>query len=99
MGALFRPQEYGLPDTVTTWRRILGMKSTVTVYPFFIHCFFMSLFASIIGPLVVSLLPDSKERSRSRILETLFLGMVASWTGLTASSSWQHSSTSTSTAS
>jgi len=48
--ALFRPQEYGLPDTVTTWRRILGMKSTVTVYPFFIHCFFMSLFASIIGP-------------------------------------------------
>jgi len=48
--ALFRPQEYGLPDTVTTWRRILGMKQTVTFYPFFIHCFFMSLFASIIGP-------------------------------------------------
>ena len=48
--ALFRPQEYGLPDTVTSWRRILGMKETVTFYPFFIHCFFMSLFASIIGP-------------------------------------------------
>ena len=25
------------------------MKQTVTFYPFFIHCFFMSLFASIIG--------------------------------------------------
>lgn len=26
------------------------MKETVTVYPFFIHCFFMSIFASVIGP-------------------------------------------------
>ena len=26
------------------------MKETVTFYPFFVHCFFMSLFASIIGP-------------------------------------------------
>ena len=26
------------------------MKETVTFYPFFIHCFCMSLFASIIGP-------------------------------------------------
>merc|ERR1712106_316069 len=48
--ALFRPQEYALPQTMTTWRRILSMKETVTFYPFFIHCFFMSLFASIIGP-------------------------------------------------
>ena len=48
--AVFRPQEYSLPQTVTTWRRILHMKETVTFYPFFIHCFFMSLFASIIGP-------------------------------------------------
>jgi len=48
--ALFRPQEYALPQTLTTWRRILNMKETVTFYPFFIHCFFMSLFASIIGP-------------------------------------------------
>ena len=48
--ALFRPQEYSLPQTVTTWRRLLHMKETVTFYPFFIHCFFMSLFASIIGP-------------------------------------------------
>ena len=48
--AVFRPQEYSLPQTVTTWRRILGMKETLTFYPFFIHCFFMSLFASIIGP-------------------------------------------------
>ena len=48
--AVFRPQEYSLPQTVTTWRRILNMKETVTFYPFFIHCFFMSVFASIIGP-------------------------------------------------
>ena len=48
--AVFRPQEYNLPQTVTTWRRILNMKQTITFYPFFIHCFFMSLFASIIGP-------------------------------------------------
>ena len=48
--ALFRAQEYPLPQTVATWRRILGMKETFTFYPFFIHCFFMSLFASIIGP-------------------------------------------------
>jgi len=48
--ALFRPQEYNLPQTVGTWRRILGLKETVTVYPFFLHAFFMSLFASIIGP-------------------------------------------------
>ncbi len=26
------------------------MKETVTVYPFFIHAFFLSLFASVIGP-------------------------------------------------
>ena len=43
-------QEYSLPQTMTTWRRLLHMKETVTFYPFFIHCFFMSLFASIIGP-------------------------------------------------
>jgi len=47
---LFRPQEYSLPQTVATWRRILGIKETLTVYPFFLHAFFMSLFASIIGP-------------------------------------------------
>jgi len=48
--ALFRPQEYQLTQTLTTWRRILGMKETLTVYPFMIHALFMSLFASIIGP-------------------------------------------------
>merc|ERR1712083_584515 len=47
---LFRQQEYALPQTMATWRRILNMKETVTVYPFFVHTFFMSLFASIIGP-------------------------------------------------
>lgn len=48
--ALFRPQEYTLPQTVATWRRIIGLKETLTTYPFFLHAFFMSLFASIIGP-------------------------------------------------
>jgi phosphatidate cytidylyltransferase len=48
--ALFRTQEYGLPQTLTTWRRILHMKETVTLYPFLLHALFMSLFASIIGP-------------------------------------------------
>jgi phosphatidate cytidylyltransferase len=48
--ALFRPQEYTLTQTMTTWRRLLGMKETVTIYPFFLHCLLMSLFASIIGP-------------------------------------------------
>ena len=46
----FLPQEYPLPETIATFRRILGMKQTITVYPFFIHAFFMSIFASVIGP-------------------------------------------------
>ena len=28
----------------------LGMKPTMTIYPFFIHAIFMSIFASVIGP-------------------------------------------------
>jgi len=48
--ALFRQQEYTLPQTLATWRRLLDMKETVTFYPFFVHTFFLSLFASIIGP-------------------------------------------------
>merc|ERR1719392_164705 len=48
--AVFRPQEYSLPQTITTWRRLLHMKETVTIYPFFIHAIFMSIFASVIGP-------------------------------------------------
>jgi len=47
---LFRPAEYTLPQTLTTWRRVLHLKETVTLYPFLLHAFFMSLFASIIGP-------------------------------------------------
>ena len=37
-------------QTLATWRRLLDMKETVTFYPFFVHTFFLSLFASIIGP-------------------------------------------------
>ena len=29
--ALFRPQEYVLPQTLTTWRRVLGMKVSTVV--------------------------------------------------------------------
>ena len=37
-------------QTLATWRRLLQMKETVTFFPFFVHTFFLSLFASIIGP-------------------------------------------------
>ena len=37
-------------QTLATWRRLFDMKETVTFYPFFLHTFFLSLFASIIGP-------------------------------------------------
>ena len=74
----FLPQEYALPQTLTTFRTMvkmiafaqtctfsdlkiltradfifltqLGMKTTMTIYPFFIHAIFMSIFASVIGP-------------------------------------------------
>merc|ERR1719223_1587286 len=46
----FLPQEFELPQTLATFRRVLKMKETVTLYPFLLHAFFMSLFASIIGP-------------------------------------------------
>jgi len=46
----FLPQEYTLPQTLTTFRTMLGMKATMTIYPFFIHAIFMSIFASVIGP-------------------------------------------------
>merc|ERR1712045_812998 len=46
----FLPQEYALPQTLTTFRTMLGMKATMTIYPFFIHAIFMSIFASVIGP-------------------------------------------------
>ncbi len=32
------------------FRSQLGLKPTLTIYPFFIHAFFMSIFASVIGP-------------------------------------------------
>merc|ERR1712137_62485 len=46
----FLPQEFELPQTMTTWRRLLHMKETITLYPFLLHAFFMSIFASVIGP-------------------------------------------------
>merc|ERR1712107_763241 len=43
--------EWRLPfQTLRTWARLLINKETLAIYPFFIHAFWMSLFASIIGP-------------------------------------------------
>merc|ERR1719494_1682068 len=48
---LFRQQEWRWPfQTLRTWARLLLNKETLAIYPFFIHAFWMSLFASIIGP-------------------------------------------------
>lgn len=46
----FLPQEFGLPNTLATVRKVFKMKETVTLYPFLLHAFFMSIFASVIGP-------------------------------------------------
>lgn len=46
----FLPQEFELPATLATIRRMLKMKETITLYPFLLHAFFMSIFASVIGP-------------------------------------------------
>ena len=37
-------------QTLRTWARLLINKETLAIYPFFLHAFWMSLFASIIGP-------------------------------------------------
>ena len=62
---LFRQMEYNLPfqvislvvvelfvfcQTLRTWKSLLTSKETLTIFPFFVHTFWMSLFASIIGP-------------------------------------------------
>eukprot|EP00093_Oithona_nana_P008377 08377.XXX_309087_310839_1 [CDS] Oithona nana genome sequencing. len=46
----FLPQEFELPATLATIRRMMKMKETITLYPFLLHAFFMSIFASVIGP-------------------------------------------------
>jgi len=46
----FLPQEFELPATLATMRKMLKMKETITLYPFLLHAFFMSIFASVIGP-------------------------------------------------
>ncbi|GLG99506.1 Phosphatidate cytidylyltransferase [Gryllus bimaculatus] len=47
---LFRPQEYTLPESLSGLLQLLGMKSTVTLYPFLLHSLSMSIFSSVIGP-------------------------------------------------
>jgi len=46
----FISQEFELPTMLATFRRLLRMKETVSLYPFLLHAFFMSIFASVIGP-------------------------------------------------
>merc|ERR1711881_694993 len=46
----FISQEFELPTVLATFRRLLRMKETVSLYPFLLHAFFMSIFASVIGP-------------------------------------------------
>ncbi|XP_059096980.1 phosphatidate cytidylyltransferase, photoreceptor-specific-like isoform X1 [Tigriopus californicus] len=48
--ANFLPQEYALPETITTLKTVMGLKPTMTIYPFYLHAFFMAIFASVIGP-------------------------------------------------
>lgn len=42
-------QELSIPG-ISNLRQMLRMKETVTIYPVMIHAFFMSIFASVIGP-------------------------------------------------
>jgi len=46
----FITQEFELPTTLATFRKLFGMKATLSLYPFLLHAFFMSIFASVIGP-------------------------------------------------
>merc|ERR1711962_1205484 len=46
----FISQEFELPGSLATLRRLLRMEETVSLYPFLLHAFFMSIFASVIGP-------------------------------------------------
>ncbi|XP_063220337.1 phosphatidate cytidylyltransferase, photoreceptor-specific [Bacillus rossius redtenbacheri] len=47
---LFRSQEYTLPDFLAGVLHLMGMKNTITLYPFLLHSLSMSLFSSVIGP-------------------------------------------------
>ncbi|XP_040580499.1 phosphatidate cytidylyltransferase, photoreceptor-specific [Lepeophtheirus salmonis] len=47
----FLPQEFKLPETLANMRNVVtGGSETIILYPFLLHCFFMSIFASVIGP-------------------------------------------------
>ncbi|KAK4315651.1 hypothetical protein Pmani_013140 [Petrolisthes manimaculis] len=48
--AIFRPQEYNLPETLSNFSALLGWKKTLTVYPFVLHSVALSVFSSVIGP-------------------------------------------------
>nr|CAG4645476.1 EOG090X04NQ [Lynceus sp. MCZ IZ 141354] len=47
---IFRPQEYMLPGFLAGISRMVGMRGTVTIYPFLLHSLSLSTFSSVIGP-------------------------------------------------
>ncbi|XP_034256628.1 phosphatidate cytidylyltransferase, photoreceptor-specific [Thrips palmi] len=47
---LFRLEEYTLPETMSGLLKLIGVKNTVTLYPFMLHSLSMSTFSSVIGP-------------------------------------------------
>ncbi|XP_076068206.1 CDP-diacylglycerol synthase isoform X2 [Oratosquilla oratoria] len=46
----FKPQEYALPETLANFMSLLGLKKTISMYPFVFHSVALSLFSSVIGP-------------------------------------------------
>lgn len=47
---IFRPQQYTLPQSLSSIATAFGFSGTVTLYPFLLHSLSMSLFSSVIGP-------------------------------------------------
>ncbi|KAF5269197.1 hypothetical protein FQR65_LT02498 [Abscondita terminalis] len=47
---LFRPKEYTLPLFLSGVLQALGLRTTISLYPFILHSLSLSLFSSVIGP-------------------------------------------------
>ncbi|XKL61340.1 hypothetical protein PGB90_008397 [Kerria lacca] len=47
---LFRPQEYAVPQFLSSVLHLLHLRKTIIIYPFVLHSFSMSVFSSVIGP-------------------------------------------------
>ncbi|KAB0798413.1 hypothetical protein PPYR_09406 [Photinus pyralis] len=48
--ALFRPAEYTLPTYLSGILGFLGIRNTISLYPFILHSLSLSVFSSVIGP-------------------------------------------------